>query len=188
MAVGHAMMLDYDDDVSFPAGYDGGDRGEKVRNETRERMAETGSPVSVVLRSSPGSYHVWELGVDSLRRRILEALERHADPMHAAVSKRRDKFVLRATAKRYTETGEVYKDAPEVCSVHINSRAQTNLAMSEPHAEYLATLADKQGREAPMSELRWALEDSDIATVGDPETLEVSQYLTVTDDLKREVW
>jgi hypothetical protein len=177
-------MLDYDEDVSFPAGYEGETRRERVREETQRRMEETGSPLSVVLRSSTGSYHVWELGVASLGERILEALERHADPMHAAVSKRRGKFVLRATAKRYTETGEIYKEAPEVTGVH--TAPYDRIPVSSPHAEYLAALAEKQDREGEADRIRYVLDES--PTVGDSETLEVSQYLTVTDDLKREVW
>lgn len=181
---GHILMCDYDDDVSFPSGFDGETREERVLSETRERLEETGSPVAVVLKSSPGSYHVWDLGVTALGEALLEALERHGDPMHAAVSKRRRKFVLRGSAKRYTETGEVYKEAPEV--THVLVRKESRLPASLPHIRYLASLADRQGEEQKAELLRAARDG--VRTVGDGETLEVSRYLTVTDDLKREVW
>lgn len=181
---GHILLADYDDDISFPRdGDEDLSRFERVEREARELDG-----ITAILESSPGSYHVWCLTVENLSERILQALAMHGDPMHVAVSWRRSMFVLRCAPKTYSRSideGEpvTYKDAPELIGIYTS---ESDRPQSRGHFEMLRTLADHQGPE-PLE----AIEDVDLDRyewVGERERITVSRYLTVTDELKREVW
>jgi hypothetical protein len=179
--VGHVLLADYDEDVSFPS--DGRDlsRIERVEEEARSLDG-----VSALFESSPGSYHVWSLSVDDLSGRVLDALALHGDPMHTAVSWRRSMFVLRCAPKTYSESidagdPETYKPAPRLLDV-IESESED--PQSRPHMELLRSLAEQQDRGDLVEDVG---EDAH-EWVGTPDSVGVSRYMTVTDDLKREVW
>lgn len=179
--VGHVLLADYDEDVSFPS--DGRDlsRIERVEEEARSLDG-----VSAVFESSTGSYHVWSLSVDDLSGRVLDALALHGDPMHTAVSWRRSMFVLRCSPKVYSESidagePETYKPAPRLLDV---IATESEEPQSRPHLELLRSLAEQQDR----LDLVESIDEDRYSWVGTPDSVGVSRYMTVTDDLKREVW
>lgn len=188
--LGHVALLDYDDDISFPSRPETADlsREEKVRRE-----ADQLDGISAVFESSAGSYHVWNLSVDRLSSRVLDALAKHGDPMHVAVSWRRSMFVLRCSPKAFSAsidaTGEptrVYKDAPQLLDVLVSDSERPQ---SRGHFELLRSLAEQQGHDSAerLDAIRTE-QPSRFAWAGDETDVEVSRYLTVTDSLKREVW
>lgn len=179
---GHILLADYDDDISFPR-----DDGEvRSREELVREEAARLEGITALFESSPGSYHVWNLTVEDLSSRVLRGLALHGDPMHVAVSWRRSMFVLRCAPKTYSlsiDEGEpeVYKDAPRLLDVFTS---ETDAPQSRGHWSLLETLASIDGRED-------VLEDVDrerFEWVGEADRVGISRYMTVTDELKREVW
>lgn len=179
--VGHVLLADYDDDVSFPSDDRNLSRRARVEEEARSLDG-----VSAIFESSPGSYHVWNLSVEDLSGRVLQALALHGDPMHVAVSWRRSMFVLRCSPKTYSRSidegePEVYKEAPTLLDV---VESESEEPQSRPHYELLRTLAREQDRVDVVD----AIDVEAHEWVGTPDSVGVSRYMTVTDDLKREVW
>lgn len=178
---GHVLLADYDDDVSFPS-----DDRDLSRRERVEEEARSLDGISAVFESSTGSYHVWNLSVDDLSGRVLDALALHGDPMHTAVSWRRSMFVLRCSPKVFSESiddgdPETYKPAPKLVDV---IPSESDDPQSRPHWELIRSLAEEQDREGLLD----YIDQSRFDWVGTPDSIGVSRYLTVTDDLKREVW
>lgn len=181
--VGHVLLADYDDDVSIPRDDDEQDasRLDMIRSEARSLDG-----VSAIFESSTGSFHLWNLSVDDLSGRVLQSLALHGDPMHTAVSWRRSMFVLRCSPKTYSRSidegePEVYKPAPRLVDV---IEQETDEPQSRPHLELLRTLAREQDREDVVE----AIDVEAFEWVGTPDSVGISRYMTVTDDLKREVW
>lgn len=183
--VGHILLGDYDDDVSFPL--DDDRTAEMTRQERIEDEIEGREGIHALLRSSSGSYHVWDLGVAPLRARVIDALRLHGDPMHTAVSLRRGQFILRCTPKVYSHAlddgdAAVYKEAPELVSVSVEDSVRPQ---SRGHLEMLRAIAEEQDR---LDRVPVEPGDPRFNWRGDRDDILTSRYLTVTDELKREVW
>jgi hypothetical protein len=159
--VGHIVMLDYDDEVEDI---------EQVRAD-----AEDLDGPSVILKSSEGRYHAWNLRV----RHVDEALDaaRSTSCCQTFVEGMADegRFVLRTDAK-IRRTGETYRDAPEVLDVEVDA---VDGPVSAPHLEILADMAEDPvaGR---LRSLLGMLDDP----VGD--SLLRSDYETMTDELREQ--
>ena len=181
---GHVLLADYDDDISIPR--DDADDASLSRLDLIKREAERLDGVTALFESSTGSYHLWNLSVENLSGRVLQALALHGDPMHVAVSWRRSMFVLRCSPKVYSTSiddgePERYKPAPTLIDV---LDSESDFPQSSGHFEMLRTLAEEQGREQLLD----AVDVDAHQWIGEPDRVEVSRYMTVTDDLKREVW
>lgn len=91
--------------------------------------------VSVVLRSSTDSYHVWCLAVRPLREWVEDARALGSvDVEHVDLTESRDCFVLRVDAKVSVESGEPVKPEPTVLDVE---ESESVLPHSGPHARLL---------------------------------------------------
>ena len=124
--IGHVLMVEYDDidDVMRPI-----------------RQAERTPGISVLLRSSPGSYHVYNLSVRDRDTQLLDAVRKDGDVWQARWAVRRGHFVLRILAKRRSESREIYKDAPEPVRVF---SSESEFPQSSPHLEILEDLCRRQ--------------------------------------------
>lgn len=162
--VGHVLMIEWDDidDVMRPI-----------------RTASRLPGVSVLLRSSPGSYHLYGLAVRPVETQLLDAMRKNGDVWAARWAARRNYFVLRVMPKTRSESGEVYKEAPEPVRVFDSS---SEYPLSEPHARILLDLARESGSEEVEGDLLDALDSEDHEWIGDG--LRVDHYQTVTDDAK----
>jgi hypothetical protein len=133
--------------------------------------------VSALLRSSSGSWHLWQLSVRPLDDQLLTALRTPAEALHVQQSAKRGRFILRTSPKwRVDDEGrptERYKEAPEVSEV-VHQRSDD--PQSLPHLQLLDQLADD-----PIG-----VEPRDVDDlVG--ERLVRSDYLTLDDGTKRRV-
>jgi hypothetical protein len=139
---------------------------------------------SVLLESSPGSFHVWQLGVRDREQAVMDQLDiRVADDNHAGASYRRGYAVLRVDSKEHN-SGAVYKEAPKIHSVYLSD---PEYPQSEPHCQALCALADKQGKDSEADRLATVLISNQFQMVGDPETLLIDEYGTVTDSEKQQI-
>jgi hypothetical protein len=124
--IGHVGLLDLDE-TSLRAA---------------EEVARQTPGVSVVLRTSEQSYHVWALAVRELDEWTEHSLALgEPDVEHVALSNSRECSVLRVDAKRDVETGERIKPAPRVLRV---VETPTPLPQSDPHARVLSSLTDAE--------------------------------------------
>lgn len=123
--------------------------------------------MTLVLESSENSYHLWNLKIRSLPVTALRMLELHGDASHIPPGFRRGFWRLRAGEKRRQSQG-IYKDRPELKAVYWN---ETDEPHSKPHFRVARALFDDLPASNPVQE--W---------VG--ESLSVSEYLTLTDELK----
>ena len=160
--VGHVLMIEWDDidDVMRPI-----------------RTADRIPGVSVLLRSSPGSYHLYNLSVRSVETQLLDAVRKNGDVWQARWAVRRGYFVLRILPKVRSESGEVYKPAPEPIRVF---DSESECPQSRPHRDMLADLARDHGAEEVEEALSEALDSHEW--IGDG--LRADHYQTVTDDAK----
>jgi hypothetical protein len=158
--LGHVLMLDYDD----------------VREVApRISLLDSLDGVSVLLESSDGSYHGYNLSVRSIEEQVYRAAQTESEAGHVRSSARRDHFVLRWTAKLREPDMTEYKPAPSVvwCSV-----SESDVPQSEPHLRALAQRAEEDGRPEVAADLR----GYDGETVGS--NLSVEHYQTLTDEIK----
>ena len=163
-AVGHVLMADYDDDAD-PL---------QLREETSQIRG-----VNALFESSTASWHFYNLSVRPLDDQLVSALRLHGDSEHTSVSSRRGMFVLRGWPKLH-EDGTVYKPEPRLEDVWtVGLGDEETPPQSRPHWEFIEDTARRQGYDldADLSGVEW---------VGDRTT--ISEYMTVTDELKREVW
>jgi hypothetical protein len=168
--VGHVLMADYDG-------------GTADMLEIRDETDLTG--INALLRSSPGSYHYYNLSVRPLDDQLVTALRLHGDPQHVASSARRGYFVLRWTGK-VRQDGERYKEPPELVDVWTVDHPRDEWEpQSRPHVEALRRRALEDGLDDVADELESLLEAEEIDMVGDRAIL--SKYQTMTDDLKESV-
>jgi hypothetical protein len=159
--LGHVLMLDYDD--------------------VRDILAIIGDlepmdGVSVVLESSSGSYHGYNLSVRPFADAIVDGARSESDLRHVRASARRGYYVLRITDKLRGD-GEVYKDAPTPVWVGVSD---SDRPQSEGHLRMLEDAAREDDRPDLADDLADAQER--LQTIGDG-TL-VDHYLTVDDYLK----
>ena len=161
-SVGHVLMIEWDDidDVMRPI-----------------RTADRLPGVSVLLRSSPGSYHLYGLSVRPVETQLLDAVRKNGDVWQARWAVRRGYFVLRVLAKTRSESREVYKPAPEPVRVF---ESESEYPQSRPHRDMLLDLAREHGADDVVEALESALASHEW--VGDG--LRVDHYQTVTDDAK----
>jgi len=142
---GHILLCDYDDGI--------GTTYEQMLTEIYQLEGPT-----VLLESSPGSYHVWNLCVRSINGLVHKKAELHDDPKHLCIGYRRGRWVLRLSAK-YKPSGELYKPMPQIKDVWLNDIPQgvqwygetidKPEGISLPHLQLLRTLADWQDYDLP---------------------------------------
>ncbi len=155
---GHILLSDYDNGVEHDT--------------LKEEMNELDG-ISLLFESSPGAYHLWNLTVRSKEQTALRQLDlRGADAKHVAIGWRYGKWTLR-TAPKTDMNGEDHKSAPELVRMWYN---ETNRGQSLPHYRFARALHDIPP--APF-------EDS-VTWRG--EAFSLSDYRTVTEELKKEVW
>jgi hypothetical protein len=149
-----------------------------------EQLAAGMSGVTALFLSSPGSYHLWNLTVRGFEEAILEGLScRVADPQHVAQSYRRGCYVVRV-APKVGDDGAVYKDAPELLSVHAGSELSA-VPTSRPHLDLLELRANESGDAQLIENVASMREEATL--VGGEDGLEVHSYMTLTDGGKDEV-
>ena len=106
--IGHVALIDCDDASPIAV----------------SKLASSMDGYRCVFRSSPGSYHIWQLTPRPLTSVVMDALAvRLADPEHIAQSRRRESFVLRVGAK-IREDSSVYKEAPELIGCYDDGESQ----------------------------------------------------------------
>jgi hypothetical protein len=164
-AVGHVLLLDYDDGATYA-----------------DVRAEAGrfDGVTAVLESSEGSFHVWNLSVRDLDTALLDALRTGTDALHVQQSAKRGRFILRCGPKFRLDPddgslGETYKGAPEVVDAWATPTAAPT---SRPHLDLLRALAEEQGVDLDLD-----LDALDGDLVGSK--VFRSEYLTMDDATKR---
>lgn len=158
--VGHVLMLDWDS-VSDVTG--------------RISMLDSEPGVSVLLQSSSGSYHGYNLSVRPIEQQIYRAAQTESEHGHVQSSARRDHFVLRWTPKLRETDMSTYKPAPEViwCSI-----TESDAPQSRPHLNALINRARESGEQEIAEQLRSVC----CKTVGS--SLSVEHYQTFTDEIK----
>jgi hypothetical protein len=160
--LGHILMIDFDDvdDVMIPLS-----------------SADRQPGISIVSRSSPGSYHHHNLSVRSFDEQIREGAAETGDLGHIRWAARRGYFVLRILGKRRIESGELYKEPPEIVSV-ISS--ESDLPQSRRHLQLLRSIIEDQGSTELLERLDAAREEHEL--IG--RELSVDHYKTITDSAK----
>lgn len=172
--VGHVLMADYD----------GGDADALTIRDETDLVG-----INALLRSSEGSYHYYNLSVRELDDQLVTALRLHGDPQHVASSARRGYFVLRWTGKVFASgerAGDRYKNAPELFDVWTTGAPEEwGAPQSRPHVEALRTRAEEDGLDDVVADLEVLLNHDSIEYTG--ESVILSKYQTMTDDLKADV-
>ena len=160
--IGHVLMIEWDEieDVMRPI-----------------RTADRLPGISILLRSSPGSYHLFNLSVRDRDEQLLDAVRKNGDVWQARWAARRGYFVLRILPKLRSQSREVYKDAPEPVRVFTRD---SEFPQSRPHLDMLIDIAEEQSLRDIADDLLDARESFDL--VGDG--LKVDHYQTVTDEAK----
>lgn len=160
--VGHTLMLDFDDvdDVMIPLS-----------------SAQRQPGISVILRSSPTSYHHHNLTVRSFPEQIKESAAETGDLGHTRWAARRGYFVLRILEKRRIESGETYKEAPELIAV---IDTESELPQSRRHLRMFQSIAEEDDRGDLRDKLDRAAESHELIGEG----LSVDHYKTITDSAK----
>lgn len=160
--IGHVLMIEWDDidDVMRPI-----------------RTANRMPGISVLLRSSARSYHLFNLSVRTRDEQLLDALRKDGDVWQARWAARRGYFVLRILPKIRHESRDVYKDGPQPVAVF--SR-ESEFRQSTPHYELLLDMAREGGLSDLETDLIRAREDQQFAG----SSLKVEHYQTVTDEAK----
>lgn len=160
--IGHVLMTEYDDidDPYRPI-------------ETAEQIPG----ISVVLRSSPRSYHVYNLSIRDRDTQLLDAMRKDGDVWQCRWAARRGYFVLRILPKIRSQSRDHYKPAPEPVTV---CYSESDYAQSQPHLNQLCNLAEKHSRESVTESLRDAQTQAETAGTG----FKAEHYQTVTDSAK----
>jgi hypothetical protein len=149
---GHMVLLDYDD---------------MEENQVKSRIDDVPG-INIVLRSSEGSFHVWNLCVQSLEKTACRQVLLRDDTNHVRNGISSGRWRLRIGPKEY-RNGEVYKSRPELVTVGLNP---TDQPQSRPHMDVAKALWDIPEPPAALS-FEWA-----------GETAGTDQYATMTDKLK----
>lgn len=168
--IGHALLVDYDGHCPY----------HRLLDDCKDLPGLT-----VVFESSPGSWHVWNTTVRTKEETALAMLARKCDPMHISVGYRRGRWTLRVGPKedidQSNSSSEDYKDAPEPLTWWVN---ETTRPQSAAHVRLAgARLLDHGCVDGPEPLARVRARAPEM--VGEHYRLE--QYLTMTDELKREV-
>jgi len=160
--IGHVLMIEWDDieDVMRPI-----------------RTADRLPGISILLRSSPGSYHLFNLSVRDRDEQLLDAVRKNGDVWQARWAARRGYFVLRILPKIRSESREEYKPAPEPVRVFTRD---SEYPQSRPHLDMLLDISRQQVLPEIWRDLLDARETFEL--VGDG--LKVDHYQTVTDEAK----
>jgi len=160
--LGHVFMAEWDqiNDVMIPLS-----------------IASQKPGISILLRSSPTSYHLYNLSIRPFEEQIRDAAAGSGDLGHVRWAARRGYFVLRILEKWFAESGEIYKDAPEIISV-FDSRSK--FPQSARHLELFKQTSRDRGQDEILKELEEAAENHEL--IGD--TLSVDHYQTLTDQAK----
>lgn len=163
--VGHIYMTEWDnvDDAFIPLS-----------------LAEQKPGLSILLESSPRSYHLYNLSVREFSEQTRDAAAGTGDLGHVRWAARRGYFALRILGKFHTESGEEYKPAPSIISV-FNSASK--FPQSKPHLEFFRDMARDDGRDDLADQIDEATHDHDLAG----ESLEVDHYQTITDEWKESI-
>lgn len=165
-ALGHTLMLDLDDVSALTA------------MQTLGRVADDLGGVTALLESSPGSWHLWNLGVRDLDTQVLRALRSPCEALHVQQSHKRGRFILRAAPKfRVDSEGRPqahYKAAPTVERVRVDP---ADLPQSRPHLDVLSELSTE-----PLAD---RLDLDPVAGLLIGSQVVRSDYLTLDDDTKR---
>lgn len=140
--------------------------------------AERKPGISILLRSSPGSYHLYNLSVRPINEQIRDVAAGSGDLGHVRWAARRGYFVLRLLPKYREETGKIYKQQPEILRVF---DSPSEFDQSAPHLDLFEDLAQQQGAEDALETLQAAREQHETVGVG----ISVDHYQTVTDHAKR---
>jgi hypothetical protein len=160
--IGHVFMTEWDDieDVLDPVS-----------------VLDRIPGVSLLLVSSPGSYHGYNFSVRPWETQVTDAARKTGEMSHVRASARRGYSVLRIVEKIREESRETYKPAPEIAKAFIS---ESEHPQSLPHLRFFADLARDQGSHDIADDLGDAISDQE--TVGDG--FDVDHYQTGTDDLK----
>lgn len=160
--LGHILMVDFDDidDVMIP-----------LSSATRQEG------ISIISRSSPGSYHHYNLSIRSFDAQIREGAAETGDLGHIRWAARRQYFVLRILGKRRIESGELYKEAPEIVAV---VETASELPQSRRHLQLLRSIIEDQGSSELLDRLDNAREEHEM--IGSE--LSVDHYKTISDEAK----
>ena len=157
--LGHVLMLDYDD----------------ADLETIRRDLERIDGPTVLVASSPGSWHVYALALRSWDDVVLELEESNASREYVREMTRRGVATLRIGPKRAAD-GEIEAGAPVPLAVAGGPRGPT--PVSRPHTAQLRQLAEKRSTDGVVEDLE-AIETGaidDVVPVG--EQLARSRYET----------
>jgi len=157
--IGHVLALDVDD--ADPA--------------TAIHEADRLDDPAVVLRSSPGCYHVVGLGVRTFEDAVAEARATASCQEYVDEMDRQGRFVIRTQPKFRQGSGEIYKDEPEPIAV-----SQGAGRVSRPHAIRLRQIAEDVGRDRVAAAVEDVVETN--GTVG--WSLTQSKFETITDELR----
>lgn len=135
--VGHVLLVDWDD------------------WEMNDRVAELIDDypgISLLLESSDGSRHMWNLSIRGLDETALELLTLKSDPMRTMMGYRwrPPRWVTRFTPKTFDD-GEVYKPAPKLIAVQYEP---TTLQQSKAHWNIARAYIDGFPEEIP-TEVNW---------------------------------
>ena len=134
--VGHVLMLDYDD----------------VPLETAQADLETIRGPSVLVQSSPGSWHVYGLALRPFDDVVEQARETNASREYISEMDRRGAFTLRVSSKT-TPAGEIETPAPVPLAVTLTPTDEP-IDVSRPHTVRLRQLADEADVEPATRALR----------------------------------
>jgi len=158
--VGHVLFAEWDDE----------DPREPLR------ASQNAPGPSVVLRSSPGCYHLWDLLIrPTWDGMVEEAVSVGGDTRWVEERREDGQMFLRTAAKLRETPREVYKPAPEPVAIHPGHGP-----VSRPH---IVKLLQMCGDGSVRERLRRVEETRE--TVG--ETFATQLYQTMTDELA-EVW
>lgn len=157
---GHILLLDYDH------GYD----PEKVFD-----LIEDLPGITLVFRSSPNSFHVWNLTVRDKKDTACKALEMRSDPNHTQIGYNYGRWTLRVTPKK-ENNGDAEKDAPELLKVAYN---ETEKAQSQGHWRFARAMFGSGDEPLPTipRKVNW---------FGD--SYSIAKYMTVKQELKERYW
>jgi len=128
----HAMLADYDNHADYA----------RILEETKDLPG-----VTLILKSSPGNYHVHNTTARTRDETALELLSRKMDPMHVSVGYRRKRWTLRVGAKTVANassditgvTGE-YKKAPTPIRLMENP---TDRPQSKAHVQLIGYMLER---------------------------------------------
>lgn len=133
--------------------------------------------ISILLRSSPGNWHGYNLTVRPFEQQVLRSLRATGDPGQVRWTARRGYATLRILPKIRSESREIYKPAPTVEKVFVDP---TDEPQSRRHAEILIDMCRRSGSDDLAEQIEAGMDQHEI--VGD--RLTVDHYQTVSDESK----